>query len=53
MCQFGTHKFEVMLFGLINAPSIFQMRMDSLPGKLPYVKVYLDDLVVFYFANGR
>lgn len=47
VCRFGTYKFEVMQFGLMNAPSTFQRMIDNLPRKLPFFRVYLDDVVVF------
>lgn len=43
----GTFKFEVMPFGLLNAPSTFQRMMQELVGHLAYVGFYLDDVVIF------
>ena len=47
VCCFGTFQFEVMPFGLMNAPSTFQRMMDQLFRELSFVSVYLDDVVVF------
>lgn len=47
VCRCGTYQFDVMPFGLMNAPSTFQRMMDRLLGIFPFVKVYLDDLVIF------
>lgn len=48
VCRYGNFQFSVMLFGLMNAPSTFQRMMDELKGNLPFVKVYLDDVMVFF-----
>ena len=47
VCRYGTFKFEVMPFGLMNAPSIFQRMMDLIFRNCPFVRAYLDDVVVF------
>ena len=47
VCRYGTYKFEVIPFGLLNAPSIFQRMMDTIVRGLPFVRVYLDDVVIF------
>ena len=47
VCRYGTYKFEVMPFGLMNAPSTFQRIMNTNVRGLPFVRVYLDDVVVF------
>ena len=48
---FRTHKglfeFKVLSFGLTNAPAVFQREMNKVLGHLPFVLVYLDDLLVF------
>lgn len=48
---FRTHKglfeFKVLSFGLTNAPAVFQREMNKVFGHLPFVLVYLDDLLVF------
>lgn len=46
-CKFGTYRFEVMPFGLINAPPTFQRMMNELLGDLGFVRAYLDDVVIF------
>ena len=49
----GLHEFQVMPFGLRNAPSVFQRLMQRvLAGLNPengpdYVSVYLDDILIF------
>lgn len=47
VCRYGTFQFEVMPFGLMNAPSTFQRMMDGIFRGLPFLRVYLDDVVVF------
>jgi len=42
----GHFEFLVMPFGLCNAPATFQRQMNSLFGHLPFVKVYLDDILI-------
>jgi len=46
-CRYGTYAWNVMPMGLMNAPSTFQRAMDKLLGDLPFVRVYLDDIIVF------
>ena len=42
----GLYEFRRMLFGLSGSPSSFQCLMDkTLPG-LPFVTIYLDDILV-------
>lgn len=47
LCRLGTFKFAVMTFGIKNAPSRFQRMTFELMGHLAYVRVYLDDDVIF------
>lgn len=47
VCRFGMFQFEVMPFGLMNAPSTFQRMMDELLGHLAFVRVYLDGVLIF------
>lgn len=47
MCRFERYRFEVMPFRLMKALSMFQWMMDGLLEKLPFVKVFLHDFVVF------
>ena len=47
ICKLGTFWWEVMPFGLMNAPAIFQRAMNEVFRHLPFVRVYLDDLVIF------
>ena len=48
----GLYEFEVMPFGLINAPSHFASAMDLIIGELKqlFVKVYVDDILTY---NGE
>ena len=45
--KFGSYEWLVMPFGLTNAPATFQRTMDLLFGHLPFVRVYIDDIVIF------
>jgi Reverse transcriptase (RNA-dependent DNA polymerase) len=47
-CEKGTYQFNVMPFGLKNAPSIFQRMMDDIlaPLKMKNVHVNLDDVII-------
>ena len=44
---FGHYQYKVMPFGLTNAPAIFQSAMNAALQGLPYVVVYLDDILIF------
>ena len=48
---FRTHKglseFKVLSFGLTNAPAAFQRVMNKIIDGLPFVLVYLDDILIF------
>ena len=47
-CHLGLFEFNVMPFGLSNAPAIFQERMFVvLPGCDKFAIAYLDDIMVF------
>ncbi|GLT29446.1 hypothetical protein SLA2020_043150 [Shorea laevis] len=47
-CPEGHFEWQVMPFGLKNAPSIFQKKMDQIFKKYPdFVLVYIDDILVF------
>lgn len=45
--RYGTFQFEVMPFGLMNAPSMFQRMMDKILDGIPFPRVYLDDVIIF------
>ena len=38
---------RVLSFGLTNAPAVFQREMNKVFADLPFVLVYLDDILVF------
>ena len=48
---FRTHKvlfeFKVLSFGLTNEPAVFRREMNKVFGLLPFVLVFLDDILVF------
>ncbi len=44
---FGHYQYRVMPFGLTNAPSVFMAAMDDILSDLPFVAVYLDDILIF------
>ena len=43
----GLYEFMVLPFGLTNAPAAFQREMRAIFNHLPFVAVYLDDILVF------
>ena len=47
----GLYEFNVMPFGVMNAPAVFQRLMQkvlmSLKGSEEFVSVYLDDIIIF------
>lgn len=49
----GTYCFNVMPFGLCNAPATFQRMMNELLGDLDYVVVYIDDIMIFSEDNEK
>ena len=44
---FGCYEWLVMPMGLKNAPAQFARLIQRLVGNLPYVRYYLDDIVIF------
>jgi hypothetical protein len=54
---FTTHKglfeYRVMPFGLCNAPAGFQRQMNKMLAHLPYVVVYLDDILIFSKSDAE
>lgn len=47
VCLFGTFRLVVVPFFLMNATSTFQLMMDQILSGLSFVRVYIDELVVF------
>ena len=48
MCHSGLFQFRVMLFGLANAPGVFQQLMSIVLGELEdFCMAYIDDILVF------
>ena len=47
LTHLGHFEWLVLPFGMVNAPASFQSLMQSLLGHLPFVVVYLDDILVF------
>ena len=45
-CSEGQYEWNVLSFGLKNAPSIFQRFMDSIFLKYDFCLVYIDDILV-------
>ena len=50
MLPFGLFKYRRLPMGLSVSPDIFQERMAKLFADVPYIKVYLDNLLIF--SNG-
>jgi len=42
----GKYQWKVMPFGLANAPAEFQKRMEDIFRDLPWILVYIDDLLI-------
>jgi hypothetical protein len=43
----GLYEYLVLPFGITNAPACFRREMNGLFGHLPFVSVYMDDILVF------
>lgn len=43
---FGKYEYTVLPMGIKVAGDIFQQRMNDLLGHLPYVRCYLDDVLI-------
>ena len=43
----GLYEFKVLCFGLTNAPAALQRQMNKIFEGLPFVLVYLDDILIF------
>ena len=42
----GSFEWNVLPMGMSNSPAIYQTWMQSMLGHLPFVKVYIDDILV-------
>ena len=42
---FGKFKYKRLPMGISTAPDEFQARMTNLLGDLPFIRIYLDDLI--------
>ena len=49
----GLYEFMVSPFGLTNAPGAFQREMRAIFDHLPFVLVYLDDILEFSSSEGE
>lgn len=50
ICRFDTMRFELMEFGLINAPTTFQRTIDAVLKDLSFARFYLND--VGYYSDN-
>ena len=48
----GLYEFQWMPFGLSGAPSSFQRLMDKVLRGLPFVTIYLDDILIHSLTEG-
>ncbi len=44
---YGSYEWLVMPMGLANSPSCYQRRMQRALGHLPFVRVFIDDAIIF------
>ena len=44
---YGSFEWNVLPMGLTNSPPIYQSWMQSMLGHLPYVKIFIDDILVY------
>ena len=45
--QYGSYEWLVMPMGLTNSPSQWQRHMQAVFGHLPFVRVFVDDFMIF------
>lgn len=46
--DYSSFQFSVMTFRLLNAPAMFQRMATELRGNLDALKVYIDDVVIYF-----
>lgn len=46
VCLFHTYYFNVMLFGLMNAPSTIQLMMDHVLADMYFSRIYIEVFVI-------
>lgn len=50
LSRFWKFQCEVVLFGLMNVPYTFQRLMEKVFMEVPFVRVHLDDFVIFSYT---
>lgn len=50
---YGTSEFEIMPFGLMNAPATFQHMMDDILRRFLFTIIYVYDVYLILVGAGR
>ncbi|GFH56268.1 hypothetical protein CTEN210_12744 [Chaetoceros tenuissimus] len=50
---YGQYSYTRLPMGLATAPSIFQNKIHELIGDLPYIRAYIDDILIISFGDAR
>ena len=50
---YGKYSYKRLPMGLASAPSYFQDKIDELFGDLPYVKAYIDDILIISYSDAQ